>query len=290
MRVKLWGTRGLVPSPRQETAVFGGNTSCVQILHENHLIIIDTGFGCTNLGDELAQRAVQGDSLSVHVFYTHFHWDHIQGLPFFKPIYFPTTTLNLYSPEPTQRLLDNLDILFDGSYSPFESLLRMPAAVRLHHLTAPLTLGGLSIAFQPVDHGAALEKGHECYAYRLTAPDGASVALVTDHEARATARNREVCAFAAGCDLLIHDAQETDAEARRGWGHSTARQALDNAVRCNAGMTLLTHHAPSTDDRDIHATHRELLRSRKYRHVDFEFAREDVVYEVARRDRLPKAG
>ena len=86
MKLKFWGTRGLISSPSKDTAVYGGNTSCIQLEHKNQVVIIDTGFGACNLGEELMQRILNdGENLQIHIFYSHFHWDHIQGLPFFIP-------------------------------------------------------------------------------------------------------------------------------------------------------------------------------------------------------------
>lgn len=295
LSVKFWGTRGLHSSPRAETAIFGGNTPCVQILYKEHLILIDTGFGVTNLGDELMPRILAGkEHLKIHIIYTHFHWDHIQGLPFFKPIYFDATEMTLYSPVPPKTMLDNLDILFDGSYSPFESLLTMQAKIKLIQLAGTLEIDGLRIDYVKCDHGEDMENvdDDDTYAYRFTTPDGESVCLVTDHEARPTKRNKDLIAFCSGADILIHDAQFSAAEypRHRGWGHSSADQALDNALKIKAGMTLLTHHDPSHNDQDIQRLHRELAANKKYKGLGFEFAREEVVYEVALVKALPKAG
>jgi phosphoribosyl 1,2-cyclic phosphodiesterase len=292
--IKFWGTRGLISSPRPETSIFGGNTPCVQILYKDHLILVDTGFGCTNLGDELMDRILQKkEDLTIHILYTHFHWDHVQGLPFFKPIYFKNTTINLYSPEPEGALLENLNILFDGSYSPFESLLTMPAAIKLHSLTAPLELDGLKIEFKPVDH--SLDASHkaacETYAYKFTAPDGQSVALITDHEARSSAKNKALVQFAKDVDVLIHDGQYFEEEYANhvGWGHSSAKAALENAIKIGSKLTLLTHHDPAHNDKDLQALHRALMKSPKFRPLNFEFARENVVYDVALLKSLQKA-
>jgi phosphoribosyl 1,2-cyclic phosphodiesterase len=291
--VKFWGTRGLIASPRLETAIFGGNTPCVQIVYKDHLILIDTGFGCCNLGESLVPRLVRDEKLTVHVFYTHFHWDHIQGLAFFAPIYFKSSTINLYSPESTATTLDNLNILFDGSYSPFESLLSMQAKINLHALAGSTEIDGLKIDFHPVDHGEALGANSvNCFAYKLTDPTGAALALITDHEARPSAINRRLVAWAKGVDLLIHDGQFTDQEYKEhvGWGHSSARAALANAAKIEPAMTLLTHHDPGRDDREMQALHRALLRGPRFRKLAFEFAREETLYEVAKVKTLPKAG
>lgn len=294
LRVKFWGTRGLISSPRSETSIFGGNTPCVQILYKDHLILVDTGFGCTNLGDELMQRILEKkEDLTVHILYTHFHWDHVQGLPFFKPIYFKTTTIHLYSPGPEKALLENLDILFDGSYSPFESLLTMPADIKLHSLSGDLDIDGLKIAYHAVDH--SLDASHladdATYAYKFTAPDGESVALITDHEAKPSAKNQALVTWAQGADVLIHDGQYTQAEYAEhvGWGHSSVNAALDNALEVGSKLSLLTHHDPARNDKELQALHRSLMTVPKYRPLNFEFAREDVVYDVALLKSIPKA-
>lgn len=294
MRIKFWGTRGMISSPRPETAIFGGNTPCIQVLHKNHLIIVDTGFGATNLGDDLFDRIITNrEELVIHIFYTHFHWDHIQGLPFFKPIYFNSTNLNIYSPFDSQAMLENLNVLFDGSYSPFESLMSMQAQINLHQLTGTIEIDGLKIEYQPVDHGSDPSNivDNECFAFKFTNQEGDSVAIITDHEAKPSHLNKSLINFAKNCDILVHDAQYTEAEYIRhiGWGHSSVNQALSNALKIDAGLTVLTHHAPNRNDRDLQTLHRSLLAMPKFCNLNFEFAREDTVYDVAKVKRIKTA-
>ena len=285
MRVKIWGTRGLISSPRHDTAIFGGNTPCIQVLHGDHLILVDTGFGCANLGDQLMKRILDNnEKLEIHIFFTHFHWDHIQGLPFFKPIYFETTRLHLYSPQPSALTLENLNILFDGSYSPFESLLTMQAGVFINQLNGPMEIDGLKIDYIQVDHGDDVEnlQDQATYAYRFISPEDEKLVIATDHEARPGPRNDAVVAFAKDADLLIHDGQYRDDEYAKhiGWGHSSANQALENAMRSNCRRALLTHHAPYRSDRDLQVLHRDLMKRDRFKSLDFEFAREDTFYDV----------
>lgn len=291
MQVKFWGTRGLISSPRTETAEFGGNTSCIQVLHKDLLLVIDTGFGCSILGDQLVERITKKkEKLEIHILYTHFHWDHIQGLPFFNPIYFPSTTLHLYSPEPPASTLDNLNILFDGSYSPFESLLTMQAKIVIHQLTGPLILGDqLTIDYHKVDHGSEVADGNT-FGYRITDSDQRRLVLLTDHEARISTTNASLIQWAKKTDLLIHDGQHLESEYPQyvGWGHSSVYQALDNALKCQAKTTLLTHHAPFRNDQDLFATKKVLSELPRYRSLNFDFAREDVLYDVAASP-IPKA-
>lgn len=283
MQVKFWGTRGLISSPRIETAEYGGNTPCIQILHKDELIVVDTGFGCSILGDQLMERILKNkESLNIHIFYTHFHWDHVQGLPFFNPIYFPSTTLHLYSPEPTHVTLENLNILFDGSYSPFESLLTMQAKVVIHQIKAPLTLGDdLLIEYHTVDHGSAVGDGNT-FGYRFTDGEGRRTVLLSDHEARMSITNASIVKWAKNADLLIHDAQYLESEYGHyiGWGHSSINQALDNALKCQARYTLLTHHAPFRNDTELNQVKQSIREINRYETVPFDFACEDKVYEV----------
>jgi hypothetical protein len=106
--------------------------------------------------------------------------------------------------------------------------------------------------------------------------------IASDHEARPSPLNRHLIDFAQGCSLLIHDAQFTDAEYRKraGWGHSTAGQALDNGLKTRAGRVLMTHHAPARTDAEIQKIFEKLRRMSKYARLNFEFAREDVLYPV----------
>jgi len=294
LRVKLWGTRGLVSSPGHDTAIYGGNTPCVQILHKNNLIIVDTGFGCCNLGEDLLERIlVNKEDLKIHIFYTHFHWDHIQALPFFMPIYFANTQLNIYSPEPQETTASNLEILFDASYSPFESLFTMPAVVKVHQITKNLEIDGLKIDFHAVDHGSSLgeTEAHETYAYKFTNEKNESIALLTDHEARSSLRNDSLIEFAKECNLLIHDAQYTEKEYNKyaGWGHSTSQQALENALKMGAVKTLLTHHHPFRTDVAIEKINHELRQDERFHSLKFEFATELVEYEVGNKKKKKKS-
>jgi phosphoribosyl 1,2-cyclic phosphodiesterase len=285
LRLKFWGTRGLISSPRAETAIFGGNTSCIQILYKGHLLIVDTGFGVTNLGEDLMKIIIQhGAKLNIHIFYTHFHWDHIQGLPFFHPIYFKTSTLNLYSPVPSAKTTENLDLLFDGSYSPFSGISSMPSTIHIVELKDTLTIDDMQISFTPIDHGQDASNPSQVltYAYKFRVPSGETLVIATDHEARTSPINDQFIAFAKDCDLLVHDAQYDDDEyqTRMGWGHSTVQQALSNAIQIKPNKVLLTHHDPSRSDSEIQEIFRHMRSQELFKSLNFEFAREGTVYNV----------
>ena len=218
------------------------------------------------------------EQIETHIFYTHFHWDHIQGLPFFQPIYFKSSKINIYSPEPSKTVFENLDFLFDGSYSPFAGIGSMPSQIAMNELTPTSSVCGLTISFHPLDHQQT-----KTYAFRITDSDGHSMAIVTDHEARPSMLNDSLVEFLTGVDLLIHDAQFTDLEYQKksGWGHSTPSQALANATRARVGQCLLTHHDPSRSDAELQTLQKQLRKDPRYKNLAFHFAREEVVYPVA---------
>lgn len=286
-RVKFWGTRGLISSPRKETAIFGGNTSSIQILHNNNLIIIDTGFGVSNLGETLMKRILYDhEPLLIHIFFTHFHWDHVQGLPFFHPIYFPTTELNLYSPLDPKDTKDNLDLLFDGSYSPFSGIDSMPSKINFKAVDSNLEIDGLKVDFAPLDH---IDSNTGAFAYKLTNPEKQTLVVATDHEARDSKINQNLIDFSKQSDLLIHDGQFTCEEYKKheGWGHSTIEQALSNAQASGAKHTILTHHHPSRNDSELLRIHKDLSDSERFKGQSFEFARENYIYHVVQKDDKP---
>jgi len=301
LSLNFWGTRGLISAPNAANAIFGGNTSCIQLTYDKHLVVFDTGFGASNLGESLMPRITTGgEALEVHIFYTNFYWDHVQGLPFFHPIYFPKSTLNIYSPSPVEHMHSSLDVLFDGSYSPFAGIASMPSRINLRQLNRPFELDGLRISFAPTsgvrhDNNSAPEAG--C-AYRIeNMVSGEVIAIVTGHEAGdkktgpLAEANSRIIEFVRNADILVHDAQFTAKEyrSRIGWGHSSMEQAISNGFAGGVGRLLLTHHDPRRTDQDLQKLHRKLSQ-KSYDGVPFEFAREEHVYQVAARQRLARAG
>lgn len=279
--VRCWGTRGIISSPRPDTRDFGGNTTCIELLGSEHVVVVDTGFGVSLLGEKLLPRIVDHkEELEIHIFFSHFHWDHIQGLPFFHPIYFPSTTLNLYSPHPSDYMWESLDILFDGSYSPFSGIRSMPSTINVVALEDAMSLGDLQIDFHSLEHvnHSDLDMDAATYAYRF-AFGGQSVVIATDHEASCQLRNRLFLEFASGVNLLVHDAQYIEGEERAiGFGHATTERALGNARHLEPELTLLTHHDPCRSDAAILE---ETARLRKqFADLRFEFARESRAYHL----------
>jgi phosphoribosyl 1,2-cyclic phosphodiesterase len=252
VKVTFWGTRGSLAKPGPATIRYGGNTSCVQVeTRSGTLVVLDCGTGAHALGQELMQRA---QPVTGHILISHTHWDHIQGLPFFQPLFEPGNHWDIYGP---RGLGDSLEGTLAGQmqYDYFPVTLdALRADVRYHDLVE----GGLQVAEIQV-RTRYLNHPALTLGFRLEV-DGATLAYICDHEphARYLATHAGELAgedlahadFLRGADLVIHDAQYTQGEypAKAGWGHSTA----DYAVRiCRAAAVprlALTHHDPLHDD------------------------------------------
>src|SRR5213596_1279257 len=260
MEVRFWGTRGSIPTPGSHTVRFGGNTSCVEVrTAEGHIFIFDCGTGARPLGESLMARPVA--PVSASILFSHTHWDHIQGFPFFAPAFEPRNTIAVYGPEGGRRSLhDTLARQMELSYFPVE-LSQLPATLSYTDLgEGAHTIGGARIVAQYLNHPAVT------LGYRLEA-DGAAVVYACDHEPfggalwrsdTAAGRiesilhegDRRHARFLADADLVIHDAQYTPEEygPKKTWGHSTYDYVVQIAAAAGVRRVALTHHDPSHND------------------------------------------
>ncbi|HUF76977.1 MAG TPA: MBL fold metallo-hydrolase [Longimicrobiales bacterium] len=257
MKVTFWGTRGSLAKPGPGTVRYGGNTSCVQVeTAAGTLVVLDCGTGAHGLGQALLERQ---EPLRGHILISHTHWDHIQGLPFFAPLFVPGHRWDIYGP---RGLGDSLKGTLAGQmqYDYFPVTLdALRADVRYHDLVeGELEIGEIRIRTRYLNH-PALTLG-----FRLEV-DGAAVAYICDHEphARYLATHEAELAgedlahaeFLRDADLVIHDAQYTKGEypAKVGWGHSTADYAIRVCRAVGVRRLALTHHDPLHDDDTIDA-------------------------------------
>ena len=267
-RVKFWGVRGSIPSPGPGTVVFGGNTSCIEIRTAGQIIILDAGTGLRALGRTLAEEFANRP-LDLKLLLTHTHWDHIQGLPFFRPVYQPQCRLQIYGYEGARKSLVNvLSGQMESTYFPvlFHEL---PSNIQIEELT--------ELAFQigavPVQARFANHPGM-CVGYRIFTPHG-SVAFFPDNEPHtrlhkasptsplgtpaslvyAEEQEQQLADFLRGTEVLILDSQY-DAEEYQthiGWGHGFVDYAVALAIKAQVKRLFLFHHDPEHDDAKIEA-------------------------------------
>ncbi len=275
MKLKFWGTRALISSPSKDTKVYGGNTGCLQIIYDDALILVGSGYGATNLGEELMDRIIrEKKAFNIHIFISNFHWDHIQGLPFFQPIYFKSSHLHIYSPMAKSDLYEGLNVLFNESYSPFEALNKMPANVSLYQMQEELAVGGLKVRYVPLDRSET-----PSFGYRFDSPNGESVVVAS---ANAGEENKALIQLSSEADLLVLGGLFTEAEykANKAWGFASLERSLKLAMQAKAHKVLLSHHHPLRRDSDIVAIKEKLVASKDFGHLEFDFAQEQTIYEV----------
>lgn len=242
LRLKLWGVRGSIPTPVTANLGYGGNTLCIEVRYAGlPPIIFDGGSGLRELGIALAREFPAG--AACHIFFTHFHWDHIQGVPFFIPIYHPGWQVNYHSVHEPEVLEGYLMDQMRAPYFPVS----MPAALAARtYARVPekgTRIGDLRIT------PFALHHPNGAHGYRLDAA-GHSIVFAFDHEHGDETVDRGLIKHAAGADILIYDAQYTveEYEARKGWGHSTWVQAVRIAKAAGVKQLILIHHDPMHAD------------------------------------------
>lgn len=264
--VRFFGVRGSFPVPSRDVAHFGGNTSCIEIVSGPFRVILDCGTGLIVLGNELAAAAAEHPVRALMLI-SHAHHDHTMGWPFFKPVYDPRTLLFMQGPGRDGKTFQQLfERAFKDPYFPVppEAMASKRAFNTLSHGDA-IAWRSPELPPEPLtgDPGDALvvrvarnlhHPNGGVLNFRIER-DGRSVVLATDIEG-STCETGDLAEFAAGTDLLIHDAQYTDEEYPRitkGWGHSTWGMAVDAAERAGARRLVLYHHDPAHDDAAVEA-------------------------------------
>jgi phosphoribosyl 1,2-cyclic phosphodiesterase len=245
MKVRLWGVRGTTPTPERGDGRYGGNTSCVEVRLDNDtLIILDCGSGLRGLGKSL-MREFADRTVQAHIFLTHFHWDHIQGIPFFLPLYRKGNTFLFHSPlRRGSKLQQTIEGVMGNPYFP----VGMSAMGAKRHFLdlekGPVNINGAVIRSAPLHHPQG------CAGYRIEA-DSSVFVLATDTEPSSPLHDRAVRDLAQDADLLLYDSQYTPdqlEDEKKGWGHSSWQEGVRIAQERGVKRLVLFHHDPDSDD------------------------------------------
>jgi phosphoribosyl 1,2-cyclic phosphodiesterase len=266
MHITFWGVRGSIPTPGPSTMQIGGNTSCVEVRAGRAILIFDGGTGLRLLGKKLLGEM----PLDAHMFFSHVHWDHIQGFPFFEPAFVAGNVFHLYGGNNVSRTLE-------------ETL-----AGQMDHPNFPvhLTAMGARMSFRDLAEGETVEidggmgdpvlvtnaRGNHpqgVFAFRVD-QGGKAIVYATDTEHYEGRMDDKLLKLARGAEVLIYDAQYTPEEyegtgggaSKKGWGHSTFEEGTKLAKVAGARRLVLFHHDPAQNDaaiRDKEARARSLF-------------------------------
>jgi phosphoribosyl 1,2-cyclic phosphodiesterase len=256
-RVRFWGTRGSIPTPGRQTVRYGGNTPCIELrTAEDWLVILDAGTGLRELGRDLMERT-NGAPIRGDIFVTHAHWDHIQGIPFFAPMFHHGNHFTLWG---SRSLHKSLARVVRDQMSPVVFPVRfddLSATIDFREMSEERCEGrGYAV------HGLEVRHPGGALGYRFDAPgsDRPEVVYISDNElgdgavydTRADWRER-CLAFVRGARLLVHDTTYTAEEyaRHRGWGHSSYDDAVALAIEAGVERLVLFHHKPERADDEI---------------------------------------
>ena len=292
MTVRFWGTRGSIPTPGRATEKYGGNTCCLELRCGDMPIVLDAGSGIRELGETWSAEFA-GEPIRASLLFTHLHWDHIQGFPFFSPAYQAGNVLVCYGEDrPSGGIRELLSGQMQGDYFPVP-ISAMHSQLEFRTTTEEFAVGDLTVRTCRLPHpGGSL-------AYRV-ASDQSVFVFATDCELDQAARNTadvqsdpnaprdytpELLGFFRGADLLVIDCQFLDDEYRQryGWGHNSIATVVDLCAQVHPHMVGLFHHDPHHGDDVVAAMVGDVARrleNRGVRDMLVFAAREGVTMEV----------
>lgn len=245
-KIRFWGVRGSIPSPGQDTIRYGGNTPCVEMQVNGERLIFDGGTGLRCLGKQMMTE----ESVQARIFFSHYHWDHVQGFPFFEPAFTSQNRFRIYGAVALDGSTVEQRLGMQMLHPNFPVSLQIMASNLSFHDLSPgelLDLDSVSIETALLNHpGKAM-------GYRVTA-NGYSAVYATDTEHFEGCLDENLVHLARQADVLIYDATYTDDEyndpamSKKGWGHSTWQEAIKVAEAAGVKKLVIFHHDPSHDD------------------------------------------
>ncbi len=248
MRIKFWGVRGSTPTPERRNSRYGGNTPCLEVrLNNGTILILDCGSGLRALGKSLL-REFGNKPIVAYIFLSHFHWDHIQGIPFFLPLYRKGNAFFFHAvSQKGQELKSAVEGQMVDPYFPVN--MSIMQAVRNFYEIGPeaININGAVITSTSMNHPQG------SMAYRIDA-DGGSLAYATDTEPGSEVHDRNVRKIAERADVFIYDCQYTLAQLqneKKGWGHSTWVEGVKIAREVGVRQFVLFHHEPDHNDATV---------------------------------------
>lgn len=272
--------RGSIPTPGPGTVRYGGNTSCLEVRCGSQIVILDAGTGLRKLGAALFKE-FKDKPLSLTLMLSHTHWDHIQGLPFFSPLYQSNCRLHIFGCEGARKnLVAAITGQMESTYFPV-AFAKLPSNITIEELkNFNLAVGPIRISAYRAHHPGVT------VGYRLDMPGG-SLAFFPDTEPRRGGDDREMIDFIHGVDVLVLDSQYDRAEyaAHVGWGHGCVDDSVALALKADVKKLILFHHDPDHNDRKIDAfvTYARRLVSQAKGTLKVEAAREGVTLRLSGR-------
>ena len=257
-RLSFWGVRGSTPTVDPATWRYGGNTPCLEVqAPDGTQFILDCGTGLRMLGNRwVGPHGTK--AAEAHIFVTHYHWDHIQGIPFFAPLYAESNRFHFYSFRSRFLGPDSLKQVFETQmahpYFPVD-ISAMSAARKFSEMSDgdQYEISATKVTARWLNHPQG------CLGFRLETPAGAIV-YATDNEPGVPKLDKSLLELAAGADILINDAQfspEQLATTRKGWGHSSWLEGVKLAKEAGAKHLVLFHHDPDSSDKVVDETLRK---------------------------------
>ncbi|MCB1201309.1 MAG: MBL fold metallo-hydrolase [Leptospiraceae bacterium] len=252
IKIKFYGTRGSIPISGSQFNEYGGNTTCVLVEADDQICIIDAGTGIRNLGNDLLQREFAGQGGFARIFFTHTHWDHIQGFPFFIPLYIPGNHFEIYGQTKTvqEKVWDiETSLIGQTNYMYFPINLKDMASKKTFKDISPgqtLQFGELKIST------IALTHPNVTLGFRFDCGKNSFV-FCTDVEHN-DQLIRDLAEFSRNADVLAYDCQYTPEEyenGKQGWGHSTFEKAIEICKLGSVKKLSMIHHDPAHDDKAI---------------------------------------